>query len=105
MKWQRFVPFYVWLDQICKLVKLGVDEKKVQIEIDEVTDKIKAFQKEKEDEKLVLAYLNCDPDAGDQNQGMTENWEGGVEEVMAKLDNENSKLQSFDSQYIGMMNK
>lgn len=37
----RFVPFYVWIDQICQLVKIGVDMRELKIKIAEVDERIK----------------------------------------------------------------
>lgn len=100
-KYKRFVPFYVWLHQVCNLVKLEVEQKKVLekgIEIDEQVIKLEA---EITNNQVVLAHLGVDTDSNTENQTMSKLWEGAVSKIHAELDSDLQKVKTFESQHIG----
>jgi hypothetical protein len=100
-KFTRFVPFYVWIDQICQLVKIGVDMRELKIKMDEVDERIKEQQVEIDKKRVILAYLNCDPDSQKENTTMSKLWDGETRAIHSQLDQDNQMLQNFDSQYVG----
>ena len=69
-KYHNFVPFYVWVDTMCRMVRTAIQEKEILEQMDVIDDKIDSINHEKARIKLILAHLNCDPDAGEDNYEM-----------------------------------
>ncbi len=66
----------MWLDQICQMVKLGVNAREIQYKMDEVDDEIREQQVEIDKKKVILSYMNCDPQAQKENEKMLKLWDG-----------------------------
>ena len=81
-----FIPFYVWLDNVCKIVKHSITAWEVGFELAKINDQIEALEKQKEHNLLILSHLNMDPKTAEQNKKEREKWDGMQKKIYSDHD-------------------
>ena len=100
-QYANFVPYYVWLDTVCKLVKLGVEERQVLEEMNKIDSEIAEVEVEMEQIKIIMAHKNMDPASAVENEEMNNRWVDAANVIASEVNRDSQRLSNFDTQIIG----
>ena len=101
--YSNFVPYYVFLDTVCKLVKLGVEERQVLEDMGKLDEEIAEIELQKEQTRIIMAHKNIDPQSAQENSEMSNKWADAANSIASSLNSDAQRLQNYDSQIIGMV--
>lgn len=102
-KYAKFVPFYCFVDAVCRMVKIGVEIRQIEAEQKTFDDEIAEYEVQKDKKKMILAFMNCDPESDADNAKLHKEWANETENLFKGLDIDMAKVKNFESQFIGGM--
>lgn len=56
-----FIPFYVWLSNICTIVKANIEAKAEKMKLEALTDEITKLDQDWQHSLIILSNLNLEP--------------------------------------------
>lgn len=99
-EYSKFVPFYVWLDNVIRIIKHKIQEKHLEEEVQQKEDSIFKLQHEIDRNQIILDHLGIDPNEYDHLSDLVEFWERHESDVNHYLNKHEAKLNNWDREHV-----
>ena len=104
-EYSRFIPFYVWMDNVVRIVKLTIDEKHIKEDLEQKNNTIFKLKHEIENANIVLDHLGVDPIHYAHLQDVIEFWNNHNEDIGIQMRRHNDKEENWDLEHVQTLNK
>jgi hypothetical protein len=96
----NFIPFYVWMDNVLRIIKYSIDEKHKEEELQQKEDSIFKLNHEIERAQIVLDHLGIDPKDHDHYKKIVGFWRGHLDDINLHINKNEETLQNFGRKHI-----
>jgi hypothetical protein len=96
----KFIPFYVWMDNVIRIIKYSIEEKHLKEDLDQKEATIVKLHHEIDRTQIILDHLGIDPYERDHLQDLEEFWSEHNAKIQEQEERDRSKLSSWDDEHI-----
>lgn len=96
----KFVPFYVWMDNVIRIIKLGIEEKHLREDLDLKADAIFKLNHEIDRTQIILDHYGIGPDEHEHMQNVVEFWKSHMSSLQEHLSKQEDKFNNWEDNYI-----
>lgn len=99
-EYSRFIPFYVWMDNIIRIVKYSIDEKHLREELNQKENTIFKLNHEIERANIVLDHLGIDPYQYDHFIDIIDFWNAHNRELETAEDKHKENVVNWNDLHV-----
>jgi hypothetical protein len=104
-EYSKFIPFYVWMDNVIRIIKFTIDEKHIKEELEQKSNTIFKLNHEIENANIVLDHLGIDPYHFTHLTEVIEFWNNHNEDLEVQRGRHNDKETDWDLEHVQTLNK
>jgi hypothetical protein len=104
-EYSKFIPFYVWMDNVIRIIKFTIDEKHIKEELEQKNNTIFKLNHEIENANIVLDHLGIDPYQFNHLTEVIEFWEAHNQDLEVQRERHNEKETEWDLEHVQTLNK
>lgn len=99
-EYARFIPYYVWMDNVIRIIKCAIEEKHLREELQQKEDSIFKQEHDIQRNQIILDHLGIDPHEHEHMTSLVEFWQRHVQEVTKHLNNHEKVLSTWEEDHV-----
>lgn len=99
-EYTRFIPYYVWMDNVVRVIKYSIEEKHLQEELQQKEDQIFKLEHEIDRGQIVLDHLGIDPNEHSHLSNLLHFWKKHVSDLNVHVNKDETKLKEWENEHF-----
>lgn len=96
----KLIPFYVWLDNVFKLIKFAIDEKQHKKVIEQKENSVDNLNHDIEQNNIILDHLGYDPEQKEHADEVITFWDNHMEDVDTDMEKMKEKVENWNTDHV-----
>lgn len=104
-EYTKFIPFYVWMDNVVRIIKYSIEEKHLQEELQQKEDQIFKLEHEIDRGQIVLDHLGIDPHEHTHLSNLLHFWKKHVSDLNVHVNKDEAMLKEWENDHFEDMQR
>lgn len=99
-EYSKFIPFYVWMDNVIRIIKYEIEEKHLREELKQKEDTIFKLRHDIDKNQIILDHCGINPDEYNHFNNLSIFWKQHLVDLQKLIDDDEDDLNEWDNNHM-----